>query len=335
MMLERVPSPAEGTWRNSGQRYGVVFTVTIAFYVVGAVASLTAWVVGRWYFTRPAGQENASCGYCGYSVEGLPSRTCPECGRDLDVVGIRRRSPWWVFSAGTRLLLSLLSFTLAYALAAILIWIPFDTHLRPGRFWVADAVSFDAPRHTAGWQILRIKTTTCWPWERSTAFPTMTSPHIWSIETFRDPGVVGLRGAWEIMHGSFPGPFPRRQFTIYGAGYHRWIDPATGAARIESGDWRANLDAWLSNWSLTMKEPQLPAQVLPILPVALATPLAVRGPRSFPGGQLATGTGSYSSWEPNAAWAESFWAGAVLLYLFGLVWITKVSTYRRAMAGAK
>ena len=37
---------------------------------------------------RPAKVTEPACGSCGYSVQGLPSFTCPECGADLREVGI-------------------------------------------------------------------------------------------------------------------------------------------------------------------------------------------------------------------------------------------------------
>ena len=302
--------------------------MAIALYVVGAAASITAWMVGRWYLTRPAVPEHAGCGYCGYSVEGLPSGTCPECGRHLDVVGIRRQTAFWGLSAGTRLILSLLSFSLAYALAAVLIWIPFDTYLRPGRYWAVDVVSFDAPSRSASWQLSRIKIATCWPWERSSVFPSMANPDIWSVETSRDPGVVGL-GASEIMLGSFPGPFPLRQFTVFKAGYHRWMDPETGKGRVEGGVWRDNLDAWLATWSLTMKEPQLRSQVVTILPLALAMPHA-RASYGVNLGGHRVGDAWMHTWEASPAWAWSFWAGLSLPYLLALLCLFRSSTYCRA-----
>ena len=43
------------------------------------------------------------CGRCGYSLHGLPSPVCPECGGDTHVVGTRRSLPshrgLWIASA--------------------------------------------------------------------------------------------------------------------------------------------------------------------------------------------------------------------------------------------
>jgi predicted RNA-binding Zn-ribbon protein involved in translation (DUF1610 family) len=39
-----------------------------------------------------------SCGKCGYSVIGIVSGTCPECGSTLAKVGITRASPWRALS---------------------------------------------------------------------------------------------------------------------------------------------------------------------------------------------------------------------------------------------
>jgi hypothetical protein len=40
----------------------------------------------RWPWQGAVAQP--SCGACGYPVQGLPSFTCPECGKDLRQVGI-------------------------------------------------------------------------------------------------------------------------------------------------------------------------------------------------------------------------------------------------------
>jgi hypothetical protein len=43
------------------------------------------------------------CGKCGYDVRGLPGNVCPECGSDLNVVGIRRPGDREPLAAGWRL----------------------------------------------------------------------------------------------------------------------------------------------------------------------------------------------------------------------------------------
>ena len=66
------------------------FTTPIILSLVPGVLSLlciaSAVLVLR--RRRRAAEDEAVCGGCGYSVRGLRSLICPECGADLRTVGI-------------------------------------------------------------------------------------------------------------------------------------------------------------------------------------------------------------------------------------------------------
>ena len=47
------------------------------------------WRIADLIGIRRLPPSDAVCGRCGYSTRGLPTLTCPECGNELNVVGIR------------------------------------------------------------------------------------------------------------------------------------------------------------------------------------------------------------------------------------------------------
>ena len=62
----------------------IVFSI-YALIACGALAAI--W----WVLTRRKNEGTSGrCGWCGYSVEGLESMACPDCGKDLRQVGITR-----------------------------------------------------------------------------------------------------------------------------------------------------------------------------------------------------------------------------------------------------
>lgn len=65
--------------------------------ILGVLLVLAAWFLLWLARGRAAGAtaerdeatETGTCGACGYAVRGLQSWTCPECGADLQRVGVR------------------------------------------------------------------------------------------------------------------------------------------------------------------------------------------------------------------------------------------------------
>jgi hypothetical protein len=65
--------------------------LVIALAMLASLAGILRRVIGR------RGRDsfhaaNGVCAHCGYSLRGLPSTICPECGSDTAVVGVRRPS---------------------------------------------------------------------------------------------------------------------------------------------------------------------------------------------------------------------------------------------------
>lgn len=71
-----------------GQAALAVLLLVIA---LGAFASLPA-ILRRLAGRRGGNFVHGVCGQCGYSLRGLPTTICPECGSDTAVVGTRRPS---------------------------------------------------------------------------------------------------------------------------------------------------------------------------------------------------------------------------------------------------
>jgi hypothetical protein len=62
--------------------------LVIALVVLATLGRLLRPFAGR----RGSDPTPGVCGHCGYSLRGLPSTVCPECGSDTAVVGVRRPS---------------------------------------------------------------------------------------------------------------------------------------------------------------------------------------------------------------------------------------------------
>ena len=296
----------------------------IAAYIAGAALSIVAWRTARWYFSRAPAPEQAVCGSCGYSVEGLPSRTCPECGQDLDVVGVQTRRRFQP-SPGIRLAATFLGFTLTYGLAVGLLWVPFNEALRPGTLRIADGANFFSTQRAFSWQVSRDKKAAMWPWERD-AFPgTINTPDIWRVDVF-ESCQVGLCQSGDTVQreaGAFSRD-PKR-------GRHEWMDPVTHACGTGSGDYQADLGDWLSRSESNLKEPGLRARVLTVLPVALTNPFGARFPATY-AGIVSSGFFTFAVWDADPLWAQVFWVLAVGVYLVRMLQITRASAYSKALA---
>ncbi len=63
-----------------------------AYAAMGVLLVILAWYGNRRRRLSPveveASIDEAACGRCGYSVRGLPGPICPECGADLEEVGL-------------------------------------------------------------------------------------------------------------------------------------------------------------------------------------------------------------------------------------------------------
>ncbi len=77
--------------RNEGDLWGreAWFMSPVGIYCLMAfyVATIGGAIVWR-FLCRRDDKLEPQCGSCGYSARGLPTSICPECGGDLNVVGI-------------------------------------------------------------------------------------------------------------------------------------------------------------------------------------------------------------------------------------------------------
>ena len=64
----------------------LLILLAMAAAIIAGVVLIVLGLVGR---NKPSTTEGGVCGRCGYSVKGLESLNCPECGADLREVGIQ------------------------------------------------------------------------------------------------------------------------------------------------------------------------------------------------------------------------------------------------------
>jgi hypothetical protein len=67
---------------------GIIFSFVLLFVVITLLWAMARRVLLVWDFDEAGDAVGPRCGKCGYSVLGLPTTTCPECGSDLREVGI-------------------------------------------------------------------------------------------------------------------------------------------------------------------------------------------------------------------------------------------------------
>jgi hypothetical protein len=88
---------------NAAPVWITLFIVIVVGMAVLAIIGAVVWLLVR----RPRGGDPSlmACGACGYSVRGVQTTACPECGADLREVGIVRprasggSAAWWVVLA--------------------------------------------------------------------------------------------------------------------------------------------------------------------------------------------------------------------------------------------
>ena len=85
-MLAYVDLQIETT--THGQAALAALLLVIAFGALVSLPAILRRIAGR----RGRDVVHGACGHCGYSLRGLPSTICPECGSDTAVVGVRQPS---------------------------------------------------------------------------------------------------------------------------------------------------------------------------------------------------------------------------------------------------
>lgn len=106
------------------------------------IAALVLIILGTVKMASGPSGPGGSCGGCGYSVKGLTTLTCPECGADLREVGINRpnsQAGLWMLVSG-----SVLGVFLAVCMCGGLFW-GFAAQPQPVPVAVPSATAQPAP----------------------------------------------------------------------------------------------------------------------------------------------------------------------------------------------
>ena len=71
----------------------VLLAKTVLPGLIGGLVGYTVWVLRDLIFGAPIVQDGVHCGNCGYSIRGLPTSRCPECGMNYRDDGIDPNPP--------------------------------------------------------------------------------------------------------------------------------------------------------------------------------------------------------------------------------------------------
>jgi hypothetical protein len=322
----------------------ILLGVFVAF-VLGARA------IVRWGKRRPADEEGV-CGHCGYSVKGLPSSICPECGSDLEVVGVRRGSFWFRLSPEQRNGLVILSWTIGYGLAVWLIWVPFHERLQPGICEAVDMACWVVPGTKLRVSVHRCVTQACWPWQRESLKTKITTPEHWAVMVNTTGGISSdfisdweqqgfakfaksstaaeqeKFALWSRHDASCQRHYREGKFIVldYGTAY-AWYTPQE--ERLWYRDLKEyiyrrenhaeSLDRWLQVWGDRHNALELPRLMHRTIGLVMLAPFRqTQHIAPAPGTGLASGGGL--RWHPNEWWTGAYVTTAVLGYLIWLGW---------------
>jgi len=232
------------------------FMWVCVFAVATMVAPLFAW----WQRRRVV-DEDGVCAGCGYAVRGLSGPICPECGADINDVGLRYPSAWNSFSIRTRRLVGVGVWT-AWLIALLLLgWAPYERLLQPGGRSIGDSVNCE--KTGAGWRIVIARS---WyveglGFDNVVAPPVGAVPERWGVRLDRDPGpwcgwgpsALDAQRRLEDPYFSCDAEAGFFVFDTLSACY-AWSDPTDDHLRLKingacDGEWREPLQSWLDrNW---------------------------------------------------------------------------------------
>lgn len=303
--------------------------VILGVLVVYGVVLWGAYRHGR---RRPAEDEGV-CTYCGYSVRGLPSSICPECGSDLDVVGVRRASWWYRLRPGQRAWLMILVWTIGYAMAAWLAWVPFHERLQPGIFCAWDNCSLRVPEKDLRLWLERGVIRSCWPWEREEVMSSITHPTHWGICFTRMQYFfyfmswdVGSQDWYEIYVGTSEYDKKLWQkdddaswfFVLDDSIHYRYKEPHTGRLLRREGDHSEDLKHWVEYWADRAQVRDLYNLVNESMRVGMSAPFGQMDTLKYPL-EKTDAFGRGSRWLQDTRWTWGYWLAIMFVYLIGLV----------------
>jgi len=215
------------------------------------IAGLIVFVSRR----RQARSPGPVCGHCGYSVLGLTTMTCPECGGDLRTVGIR--TPLTPPAKG--LLRGIVYFNIVLAFLAIVS--------------IAVVISVVPARHSYRWQVQLGK-------PHSLAYQSVTiraARKTWRADSTRLPVEIEL----SPKPGATPATTQAPHMTEHPDGGYESI--ASGSRLIEGTIFgrQAVLD-WMKASGIDTDKPDVQREAARIASEARAAARATRGPMNQP-----------------------------------------------------
>jgi len=321
--------------------YDMVWTVVAAALCVG----LTVFLVV--YLRRGASLIGFEprCAVCGYRVCGLPTAICPECGSDLDVVGLRRPTRWDHLSPARRWWLLAAGWTTVMVWLALLAWSPFRGYAQPGQAVLQDLVEYASESGPYAIKIRRQWTFASTSCRAASTPPPGESPERVALNVYYKYSYTGRSSGL---------PDPNEVYSQYRTYPEFAVDlrderyalclpvpPKRGSStsarplvvRDQGPRWREQLDMWLGEAAKDWQYPKLHAEVREILDASLA---ARFGARTVPPSHVLhiDSWGSLLNWKPNDRYLSAFAAPFVALWLAGLFLIGRVFTRRRRAATA-
>jgi hypothetical protein len=305
-------------------------------WFVGA-AALVAYALGVLLFLRhqhrAATADEASCGVCGYPRRGLPGPVCPECGSDVNIVGLRRPTWWNRRSPLSRRAMLVTAWTLAIGGAAALSWTPFHAYVQPGWQHFDDMGGLKRAEGAYIISFMRVWKTWMWPWQKRNGQPDAGWP-VYRLEVQEGPGrwyvdaeplpMTNSTWGWRAVFNAF---IAERQ---YGWRVSAWAKSGKGSGEpadvLEEGlgEWGPALEHWTE---IVAERHQLPValgEVSAAMRAVLATPFAQLDgvdTEKFRCEREAYGFG----WDCDKRFVFVFAAVWALLWLAGLVLIIRVS----------
>jgi cbb3-type cytochrome oxidase subunit 3 len=308
------------------------WVISAACFVV-YVASMLAFALRQ---RRRADDDEARCGHCGYRTRGLPSSICPECGSDLNVVGLRRPTRWNRLAPAARRMITTLLWTIAVGWSAALASTPFRQFLQPGERTILDSWHGHSrlgpytlglerrwQQRTWGW---RSASTPEPGWELTGIAVSINEKGVYGVD-FYDPESVrpfAISDPYfvvDLRAGRCASCIPRY---IQVSEYMRQLDEARSqVAHSDGGEWKTHLERWLDDVGRDRDHAPLRDEVMEGLEAFLRTPY-----RQFPL-QLTSafrsndGAGYGYDWDPDGRYALPFLLVWFIAWLAGVFFLAR------------
>ncbi|GEM_PF-4311722 len=101
--------------------YATILYVITSPCILPLGTLVAALILREWLLAGQIRPE-AGCGNCGYSIYGLPTDVCPECGAELTTVGIRRPGLPRPLSGGQRIAVWGIGWSGTIWICGVLLW---------------------------------------------------------------------------------------------------------------------------------------------------------------------------------------------------------------------